>query len=70
MDVVLPREIAELEIGRAHCETTFLGFTRTGDGAAVVVRQHHHGFPLEAGIKGAFAADEEAVAIYEGVHAL
>ena len=55
-----------LEIGRAHRDAQRLGFGRTRDHAAVVVREHHDRHADERRIEGALARGVEVVAVGEG----
>src|SRR5271154_3948381 len=56
---------AKFELGVAHLDPKRLGLVRTGDGAAVVIREHDDRNALQIGAKDAFAGDIEIVAVDE-----
>lgn len=58
----------ELEIGLAHLDAHGLGLVRAGDGAAIVVAQHHHRQAAQARAEGPLAGHVEVVAVDEGEH--
>lgn len=61
-------QFAHLEEGMPHADAERLGLVRARDDAAVVVRQHDDGAPLQLGAEDPFARSEEVVAVAESVH--
>ena len=55
-----------LEIRRAHRDTERLGFGRTRDHAAVVIREHHDRHADQRRIEGSLARGVEVIAVGEG----
>ena len=61
-------EVADLEIGVSHADAERLGLVRARDHAAVVVRQHDDGPPLQFGAEDPLARGEEIIAVAKSVH--
>ena len=58
----------DLEPGGPHLDTQRFGFVAAGDGAAVIVGQHHDGTVVKVRSEYAFAGHVEIIAIDQGVH--
>ena len=61
-------QMPDLKPGGTHLDAQRFGLVAAGNGAAVVVAQHHGGNPVQAGPEDAFTADVEVVAVNQGVH--
>jgi hypothetical protein len=58
--------VFDLEIWRAHGDVHVFDFLGAGDNTAIVVGEDHDRFSFKVGAEGAFAGDEEVIAIDEG----
>ena len=58
----------EFEHRLTHLDAEALGFVGAGYGAAVVVGEYDHRPAFEVGPEDPLAADEEVVAVGQGVH--
>ena len=60
--------VLDLEPGCTHGDTQCFGFVATGNGAAVVITEHHNRTALQAVPEHPFAGHIEVVSVYQGVH--
>ena len=64
----LREKLSQPEIGRAGLDAQCLGLVAPRHHAAVVVRQHHHGFSLQIRTENPFATHIAVVAVNNAVH--
>ena len=68
-DAVLGYQLSNLKGRYTHLHPSRLRLVRSGDDAAVVVAEHHHGLSPEGGVEHALARGVEVVAVNQRNHA-